>query len=148
MIIRLWPEILLFLKYTCASIIGLATSSLIFYITIHYLNIPAFIGNFVGDLAALILVFLLSWNNIFKGNKELRILKFTMSSVCKIFIIFLMSSFIGFCGSMIGRYDFIQTSLGEDLALTIIKIAAAPISLMLNYFITKYFIQSFQIKPN
>ena len=99
-----------------------------------------FNSNLVGDFAALTLVFIVSWRSIFDHRGLGIATKYVFSTVVKVATILCLSGLLALADFLFAGSD-INVQLGQrEFILTVLKVLAAPLTLVLNYIITKYFI--------
>lgn len=130
-----------FFKYALISVIGLIITSTIFYTLQIYSAVSVFSSNLLGDLAAITFVFTLSWRRIFVHNGRWVLRKYLMSSAAKLATIFFLSFLLTVADTMLDQKTMQLLHLSREVTLTTLKVLLAPVTLVLNYTITKFFIQ-------
>lgn len=84
-----------------------------------------------------------SWTRIFAHDGSKFKEKFFISTLVKLGVIFAISFALSLSESIIVDMEYEILYLDETLMLTLIKVCLSPMTLVLNYFITKYFIEKF-----
>ena len=132
-----------FFYYALTSGFGLLISSMIFYFCLSIVNISVFYSNWIGDLVALLFVFLCSWFFIFDHSKKKISIKFVFNLIAKLMVIYLLSITLHTISTFIDVSSFFRefNASQRDLILTFAKTLLAPVSLLANYFFTSIIIE-------
>ena len=88
-------------------------------------------------------MFCFSWTRIFTHDGSKFKEKFFISTLVKLGVISALSFALSTSESIIVDMEYEILYLDETLMLTLIKVCLSPATLVLNYFITKYFIEKF-----
>ena len=129
-----------FFRYSFISLVGLCLSIIIFYVLQVYANLSVLSSNLLGDISALSLVFFVSWRRIFVHHGRKFMQKYLLSTSVKLATIFVLSYLLDFIDSVLNRWVLELNPSDIEIILIVCKILLAPLTLILNYFITKYFI--------
>jgi len=127
-----------FFYYALISVFGLLISSTIFYFCLSIVNITVFYSNWIGDLVALLFVFVCSWFFIFDHSKKKFSIKLIFNLIAKLMVIYLISIMLYTISTYLDISSIFQefNASQRDFILTFVKILLAPVSLLANYFFT------------
>ena len=138
-----------FLKFSLISLIGLCTSSILFFLSQSLLNLNSYYSNLIGDGVVLILVYLYSWYFIFDHSRNNFKRKFLLNLIARIFVIYFLSISLWLYEQnlLYETYILLDRKITTELLITIIKIIVAPISLIMNYILSVIIIEVY-LKKN
>ena len=129
-----------FFRYALLSLVGLCLSTVVFFLLQNFTTMSVFNSNLVGDFAALTLVFIVSWRSIFDHRGLGIATKYVFSTVVKVATILCLSGLLTLADFLFAESDLNLQPGQREFILTVLKVLAAPLTLVLNYIITKYFI--------
>ncbi|WP_269609293.1 GtrA family protein [Prochlorococcus marinus] len=134
-----------FIKYSIISGFGLLSSVIIFYICQSILELKAYSSNIIGDISALIFVYIISWYYIFDHEKLHFKRKLLIQTLAKIIVINIISFILLILeANLLPSLTLILNQLiTKDLILSIIKLIISPFSLLANYIITYGIIEKY-----